>query len=77
MGHRDSSAETHNQSKLDALRDLCAKDMDNYLEKIKLDGIEPGDSIVRRFSVHDNTHFSLEQDITFCITDCGQSWTGK
>ena len=77
MGHRDSSAETHNQSKLDALRDVCAKDMDNYLENIKLDGIEPGDSVVRRFSVHDNTHFSLEQDITLYIADSGQSWTGK
>ena len=77
MGHRDSSAEISKQGNLDALRDLCAKDMNNYLEKMKLDGIEPGDSVVRRFSVHNNTHFSLEQDISFCISDCGKSWTSK
>ena len=48
MGHRNSSAEMHNQSKLDALRDDGAQDMDNYFLKLDLIGL--GDSVVRRFT---------------------------
>jgi len=35
-----------------------------------------GDSIVRRYSVHDKTRFSIEQDVTMCVLKTGESWIG-
>ena len=36
-----------------------------------------GDSMVRHFSVHDEEHFSLEQDISLCVTNSGNGWIGR
>lgn len=76
-GYRDASTETNDQHRLEALRGECSKDMDEYLKQVKLDRIEPGDSVVRRFSVHNNAHFSLEQDISLCVNASGREWTSQ
>lgn len=39
--------------------------------------IKLGDSMVRQFSIHDEEHFSIEQDISVYVTKCGNRWIGR
>jgi hypothetical protein len=61
------------------LRRSCKEHMAEYLNNLtnslKVSISEP---IVRRFSVHDKQHFSIEQMITICVTynTSTQGWMG-
>lgn len=54
--------------------------MDAYLHNLKRNRethLKIGDSIVRRYSVHDEKHFSIEQEISISISRIGRNWIGK
>ena len=67
------------QHDLNTIRQRAEDSWFTYLERISR-GRErehgPGDSIVRDFSIHDQDHFSLEQDISVNITSAGGKWLG-
>ena len=63
---------------VDEARSGARESMRDYIEDLS----EPyqgslGESIVRRFSVHDRLYCSLEQDISLCCCRSAQGWTGK
>ena len=62
-------------------RDAFKENMDSYLSNLKMGkGWKTCHSIVRRMEVHDNTRFSLEQNLTILVkrsrSDFGK-WRGK
>jgi hypothetical protein len=68
------------QGHIDRLRSDGIKDMDTYLHHLKINRdahVKVGDSIVRRYSVHDETHFSIEQEISISINRIGRNWIGR
>ena len=50
--------------------------MEIYAHRLKMDAAI-GDSIVRRYFVHDERHFSLEQEMTISLNQVGDRWVGK
>jgi hypothetical protein len=73
---REDKIGKSNQGIIDELRMNGGKAMDIYTHRLKLDA-KVGDSIVRRYSVHDEMHFSLEQDMTISLNQVGESWIGE
>lgn len=68
----------HDQAEVELLRSHNAKRMKQYLDDISSgSNMKDCDSFVRRYSVHDETHFSFEQDVSICINPLGKSWIGK
>lgn len=52
--------------------------MEQYRHYLKLNReVKPGDSIVRRYSVLDDEHFLIEQDISVSLNFTGKQWVGK
>jgi hypothetical protein len=54
--------------------------MDTYLHNLKRNretDVKIGDSIVRRYSVHDERYFSIEQEISISINHIGRNWIGR
>ncbi|KAI9733659.1 MAG: hypothetical protein M1834_003261 [Cirrosporium novae-zelandiae] len=65
------------QKELDGLRKETLEAMKKYLEKLsqgRESELKLGDSIVRHFSVHDNQHFSFEQDISIYVGKSQKGW---
>jgi hypothetical protein len=59
------------------LRNSCKVHMAEYLNNlVKSLNVSVSESIVRRFSVHDKQHFSIEQMVTICVTYNTQGWMG-
>lgn len=59
------------------LRKTSEVHMDEYLNNlVKSLKVSLSESIVRRFSVHDKQHFSIEQMVTICVTHKSPGWTG-
>lgn len=59
------------------LRKSCKVHMDEYLNNlVRSLKVSISESIVRRFSVHDKQHFSIEQMITVCVTHKSPGWMG-
>ncbi|KUJ18841.1 uncharacterized protein LY89DRAFT_506064 [Mollisia scopiformis] len=57
------------------LRNLCKVHMAKYLNNlVKSLNVSVSESIVRRFSVYDKQHFSIEQMVTICVTHNTQDW---
>ena len=68
------------RSDLEGLRQRGVREFGAYMEKVtngRETETQSGDSIVREFSIHDNEHFSLEQDISIYITNALGAWLGK
>jgi hypothetical protein len=56
-------------------RASCPPQMADYLKNlIKGRRVFLSDSIVRRFSVHDRQHFTIEQMVTISVTGSPQGW---
>ncbi len=53
------------------------KKLQEYLQNLGTNRAAVGESIVRRFSVHDETHFSIEQQISICVVRRKGGWTGE
>jgi hypothetical protein len=49
----------------------------DYLQSLGKDQDVVGESIVRQFTIHNETHFSIEQQISICIVRRKIGWTGK
>ncbi|CZR65065.1 uncharacterized protein PAC_14965 [Phialocephala subalpina] len=65
----------HDQGRIDLLRKDSAKKMEQYLQDIRsTHKMSICDSFVRRFAVHDENHFSLEQDVSICVNTVGNGW---
>lgn len=64
---------------LEKARRETQESMETYIEEMSEPELQGnlGESIVRRFSLHDNQHFSLEQDISICWCVRSRGWTGK
>lgn len=80
IGHRKMRGKEANQREIDRLRSHGHTGMDRYLHALNqsLDSrTGPGDSIVRDYIVYDLTHFTIEQDISLCVTRKENGWTGK
>jgi hypothetical protein len=80
IGHRKVRGREANQREIDRLRSHGHKGMDRYLHALNQSlhsRTGPGDSIVRDYIVHDLTHFTIEQDISLCVTRKENGWTGK
>lgn len=59
------------------LRSSCKAHMAEYLNNlVKSLKVSVSDSIVRKFSVHDKQHFSIEQMVTICVTHDPRGWIG-
>lgn len=71
--HPTGSSQRH----IDRLRSDGIKDMDTYFHNLKRNRetqVKIGDSIVRRYSVHDERYFSIEQEISISINRIGRNW---
>jgi hypothetical protein len=58
------------------LEELIQDDLKRLANPHKYDG-SYGESMVRRFTIHDGRYFSLEQDISVYVGDAGGQWIGK
>lgn len=47
-----------------------------YFRELGTDPSIIGESLVRNFSVYDDEHFSIEQNISICVVRCGLGWLG-
>lgn len=80
IGSRGATFERdeHDQEEVERLRAFSAKRMEQYLDETRSGHkMNLCDSFVRRFAVHDGTHFSFEQDVSICINSIGKSWIGR
>ncbi|KAI9775354.1 MAG: hypothetical protein M1839_001270 [Geoglossum umbratile] len=65
----------HNQEEIESLRNESARAMERYLDDARSGHkMKICDSFVRRFAVHDETHFTFQQDVSICINSVGKSW---
>jgi len=63
------------QKEIEELRRTAESKMQEYQSDLKLEkDIQPGDSVVRSFAVHDQEHYSMEQDISVCVNEFGKGW---
>ena len=79
IGQRDRRAQITDRKAVDELRQTGAKAMARYLHTLNSNmemnsGL--GNSIVRAFSIHDETHFAIEQRISICVRRSMSGWTG-
>jgi len=80
IGHRKLRGRGADQREVDHLRSHGHKAMGRYLHALNQDlnsRTGPGNSIVREYLVHDLTHFTIEQDISLCVTRKENGWVGK
>ena len=79
IGQQEGQAQA-DQDTIEALRQTGTKAMARYLHSLNLSidtdsGL--GNSMVRAFSIFDETHFAIEQNISVCISRTNGCWTGK
>lgn len=77
IGHRNLRRRDADQRDIDHLRSHGHSEMRRYLHALNQaleSRIGPGDSIVREYLVHDLTHFTIEQDISLCVTRTEDGW---
>ena len=70
---------TSTEDSLHTLRINAASAMRKHLEALSRGsetGINLGDSMVRKFTVHDSEYFSWEQDISIYVKKAGAGWIG-
>jgi hypothetical protein len=66
----------HDQGEIERLRKTTAAQMKNYFIDLRRENsVKTGDSVVRSFAVHDQEHYSLEQDVSVCVNDFGSGWS--
>ncbi len=73
---REDKIGKSDQKVIDEMRVSGTKAMEIYTHRLKM-GTAVGDSIVRRYSVHDERHFSLEQEMTISLSQVSDHWIGK
>jgi len=63
------------QTEIEELRREEAASVKRYQRRLGENGLV-GESVVRNFSVHDASTFTLEQDITICVKRKNGGWVG-
>lgn len=85
IGYRGNGARS-GQASVDALRRDSAKLMENYRERLNTgSSFRTGDSVVRKYEVHDQEFFSIEQLVTIYVSTAhkndkdgkNESWLGE
>ena len=85
IGYRGNGARSDKAS-VDTLRRDSAKLMENYQERLSTGSyFQTGDSVVRRYEVHDQEFFSIEQLVTIYVSTAhendkdgkNESWLGE
>jgi hypothetical protein len=67
------------QQTVETLRKQAQLEMENYRSQLNKASTQVGHSIVRSFAVHDQEHYTLEQEISICTNEFGvdQGWVGR
>jgi len=74
VGHRQHDGAS-DQEEIERLRQNASSQMKQYNASLKRESyVKTGDSIVRSFAIHDQRHYSLEQDVSICVNDFGKGW---
>jgi hypothetical protein len=73
---REDKIGKSDQKAIDEMRVSGTKAMAIYTHRLKMDAAI-GDSIVRRYFVHDERHFSLEQEMTISLNQVSGNWIGE
>lgn len=69
--------ENATQANLDQLRQSTMNEMRQHHLNMRLGtSVETGNSIIRSFAVHDNTHYAIEQDISITVVPFNNGWLG-
>ena len=85
IGHRGNGARS-DQTSVDALRRDSAGLTENYRERLSTGNVfRTGDSVVRKYEVHDQEFFSIEQLVTIYVSTAhendkagkNESWLGE
>lgn len=85
IGYRGNGARS-DQTSVEALRKDSAKLMEEYQERLSTRGsFRTGDSVVRKYEVHDREFFSIEQLVTIYVSTAhendkyekNESWLGE
>lgn len=75
VGSWETGGKYLDQAGLDELRAEGARAMDEYHRHLRAGTfIKDGSSVVRRFSVHTDKYFSIEQDVSICASKIGRGW---
>ena len=78
IGLRDTLAKRYKHHDIKQLRIEDDNDMEKYRHQLRLgSNMKIGDAIIRHFSTLDEAHFSLEQRVSVCMHNMGQSWASK
>lgn len=75
---RKATKAAASQDEIDKQRAESAKAMNRYMHQLRLgmvSDLEVGNSIVRDFSVYDEVHFAIEQEISICVNKPSKGWT--
>lgn len=69
----------NSQHHIDRLRQDGVQGMATYEHSLKLnrEQVKTGDSIVRRYSVHDEEYFSIEQEVSISLNYFDRQWVGE
>jgi hypothetical protein len=66
------------QSSMEALQKENQNQLKEYRETLRnLFKMNLGDPIIRDCAIHDLQHFTIEQDVSVYVNNCGQGWFGK
>ncbi len=80
IGQRESPGEHCSPKNIESMRRAGNKAMSRYTHILNTDmesGFALGTSIVRKFNVHDETYFMIEQRISIDLSRGGQARTSK
>ncbi|MCJ1265321.1 hypothetical protein MMC22_005197 [Lobaria immixta] len=78
IGQRETPGRNHRPREINSMRQASHKAMSKYIHDINTHmetGAAPGNSIVRRFDILDETHFAIEQRISIYMDQNGHNRT--
>lgn len=77
-GRLREASNTTSQADLNRLRQQNDRDFESYMERQRNDrNLMLGDSIIRQFTTHDHSFFSIEQDISIAVQYTSAGWIGS
>lgn len=78
IGSRGSEVKEIRQAEIDKLREFISTNFAKYLHTMRTtDDFQTGDSYVRQVDVYDETHFTIEQDVSICVNKVLNGWIGE
>jgi hypothetical protein len=80
IGSREGRGNRGGQTCVKKLREESALEFTEYLRSLRTgtkDAFRTGHSLVRHLEIYDETHFTLEQDVSICVNKIANGWIGK